>query len=78
MDILTITLPDAQQAFVDDLVSDGQYASPSDYFAELVKADQKAKALAKLEALLLEGLEGEATEWTDADWEALRQRIAEN
>jgi antitoxin ParD1/3/4 len=78
MDALTIILPDSQQAFVDELVSEGHYPSPSDYLAALVKADQKAKAQAKLEALLLEGLEGEATEWTDADWEALRQRIAEN
>jgi antitoxin ParD1/3/4 len=67
MDSPTITLSDKQQAFVDDLVSEGHYPSPSDYVAELVLADQKAKAQAKLEALLLEGLEGEATEWTDAD-----------
>jgi antitoxin ParD1/3/4 len=67
MDILTITLPDAQQAYVDDVVSDGHYASPSDYFAELVLADQKAKAQAKLEALLLEGLKGPMTRWTTED-----------
>jgi hypothetical protein len=36
----------------------------------------KAKAQEKLEALLLEGLEGEATEWGEADWEALSRRAA--
>jgi antitoxin ParD1/3/4 len=54
------------------------HASPEDYAAELVRPGLKARAQAKLEALLLEGLEGEATEWTEADWDALRRRAAGN
>ncbi|MFM9979067.1 MAG: type II toxin-antitoxin system ParD family antitoxin [Sphingomonadaceae bacterium] len=71
MDDLSISLPASQQAFVEDQVAGGQYPSVSDYVSELIRADQKAKAQEKLEALLLEGLEGEATPWTKADAERL-------
>lgn len=76
MDNLNISLPASQQAFVEDQVSGGHFPSVSDYVASLVRADQKARAQEKLEALLLEGLEGEEEEWTDADWDALRRRAA--
>lgn len=76
MDDLNISLPAAQQAFVEDQVTDGHYPSVSDYLSDLVRADQKAKAQEKLEALLLGGLESEDSEWTDSDWGALRRRAA--
>lgn len=76
MDDLNISLPASQQAFVEDQVTDGHYPSVSDYLSDLVRADQKAKAQEKLEALLLEGLEGEDSEWTDSDWDTLRRRAA--
>lgn len=71
---MNISLPSPLKAYVDGQVAEGGYASVSEYVRELVRADQKAKVMEKLEAFLLEGLEGEATEWTEADWEALRQR----
>ena len=71
MDDLNISLPASQQAFAEDQVADGHYPSVSDYLSDLIRADQKARAQEKLEAVLLEGLEGEATPWTEADWEAL-------
>ena len=64
MDDLNISLPASQQAFVEDQVTDGHYPSVSDYLSDLVRADQRAKAQEKLEALLLEGLEGEDIDWT--------------
>lgn len=71
MDDLNISLPASQQSFVEDQVIDGHYPSISDYLSDLIRADQKAKAQEKLEALLLEGLEGDATPWTEADSERL-------
>lgn len=76
MDALNISLPASQQAFVEDQIADGHYPSVSDYLSDLIRADQKAKAQEKLEALLLDGLDGEETEWTAADWETLRRRAA--
>lgn len=67
MDDLNISLPASQQAFVEDQVTDGHYPSVSDYLSDLISADQKAKAQERLESLLLEGLVGEATPWTEED-----------
>jgi antitoxin ParD1/3/4 len=76
MDSMNISLPTSQQAYVEDQVASGNYPSVSEYMSELIHADQRAKAMAKLEELLLEGLEGEETEWTEADWDALRRRAS--
>jgi antitoxin ParD1/3/4 len=71
MDSMNISLPSALKAFVDGHVAEGHYATASDYVGELIRNDAKARAQQKLEELLLEGLEGEATEWTEADSERL-------
>ena len=69
-------LSDNSKAFVDEQVTEGDFANASGYVAALIHAEAKAKAQDKLEALPLEGLESaEATPWTDADWEALKNRI---
>jgi antitoxin ParD1/3/4 len=67
MDSMNISLPSALKAFVDGHVAEGHYATASEYVRELIRNAAKAKAQARLDALLLEGLEGEATEWTEAD-----------
>jgi antitoxin ParD1/3/4 len=77
MDSMNISLPSALKAFVDGHVAEGHYATASEYVRELIRNDAKAKAQARLEDLLLEGLEGEATEWTEADSEKLL-RLAAN
>ena len=64
MDVIRILLPEIEKAFVDEQVAEGDFASSSDYVAALIHAEAKAKAQEKLEALLLEGLEGEDIEWT--------------
>ena len=75
MDDLNSSLRASQQSFVEDQVTSGKYPSVSEYVAELVRTDQKAKAQEKLEALLLGGLNnGPATPWTEQDWERLRNR----
>ena len=73
---MNISLPAALKDYVDGQVADGRYASVSEYVRDLIRKDEKAKAWLKLEDLLLEGLEGEPTPWTDADAKRL-VRLAE-
>ena len=54
---MNISLPDAMKAFVDEQVQSGGYGTASEYIRELVRRDQKERAEARLETLLLEGLE---------------------
>jgi len=66
--------------FVEQQVGEGGYDSPSEYFRELLKEQQKRRAEDKLEELLREGLSRPASELTENDWEYVRneleQRIA--
>lgn len=73
---MNISLPHRLKAWIEGQVAEGRYSSASEYVRDLIRADEKAKAQANLEALLLEGLDGEETEWTEADWRALERRAA--
>ncbi len=53
------------------------YSTASEYICALIREDQKRKAEEKLEALLLEGLEGDPVEVTDAWWDEFRARLIE-
>lgn len=76
MDDLRISLSDPLQSFIDEQVATGDYRDAAAYVGALIQAEAKARAQAKLEALLLEGLEEEAEEWTEADWDELRKLAA--
>ena len=76
MDDLHISLSDRQQAFIDEQVATGDYSDAADYVAALIEAEAKARAQEKLEALLLEGLDSDDEEWTEADWDELRKLAA--
>ncbi len=81
MATMNISLPDPLRAFVEERVSEDGYSTASEYFRELVRADQKRKAEEKLEQLLLEGLNSSpARQLTKADLDevrkVVRQRIA--
>ena len=71
MTTLQITLPDdlARDATAAGLLTREQQEAT-------LNAQLREAAQAKLDVLLLEGLEGEATEWTEADWETLRKRAS--
>lgn len=74
MNEITIALPDkATKAYLDQVVASGAFKSTSDYVAALINDDRKRRAKGKLEALLLEGLEGEPKRMTNADWEQMRR-----
>jgi antitoxin ParD1/3/4 len=68
---LNISLPDTIQSFVEQQVAKGGYSNVSEYILHLILQEQ-AKA-ARVEALLLEGLDsGERVEVTDDWWEQKR------
>lgn len=73
MESMNISLPEPLKQFVDGQISTGRYSSASEYVRELIRADERRKAEEQLEALLLAGLQGEATELSPDDWRALRK-----
>ncbi|MBW4663389.1 MAG: type II toxin-antitoxin system ParD family antitoxin [Chroococcus sp. CMT-3BRIN-NPC107] len=76
MKSMNISLPDSMRTYVENQVASGGYSTASEYFRQLVRADQKRQAKERLEALLLEGLEsGTATPMTDKDWRDISQAV---
>src|ERR1700761_5231356 len=73
MQSMNISLPEPLKQFVDGQIAAGRYSSVSEYVRELIRADEKRKAQERLEALLLDGLSGEETELTKADFQAIRR-----
>lgn len=77
MKSMNISLPDSMRIYVENQVASGGYSTASEYFRQLVRADQKRQANERLEALLLEGLEsGTATPMSDKDWQEVRSAVA--
>ena len=56
MQTLNIALPEPLKEFVDEQVNSGWHSNASDYLRELIRDDARRKAGARLEALLLGGL----------------------
>lgn len=73
MQSMNISLPDPLKQFVDAQIASGRYSSVSEYMRELIREDEKRKALDRLEALLLEGVRGNETELTRADFQEIRR-----
>lgn len=75
---LTIQLADAEGVVLEERTIDGDFASIDDYVATLCDAEGEERARQRLDALLLEGLEGEPVEATEAFWDELRRSVAED
>jgi antitoxin ParD1/3/4 len=73
MESMNISLPEPLKQFVDGQISTGRYSSASEYVRELIRADEKRKVEEQFETLLLQGLQGEETTMSRADWQAIRQ-----
>ena len=73
MTTMNISLPDEMKAFIEAQIAQEGHASASEYFRALVREVQKRKARQELEAKLLEGLQGPATEMTRDDWESIER-----
>ena len=73
---MTISLPPALRAKVEDLVGRGDYGSASEYFRDLVRQDIKRRTQEELEQRLLESLDsGESTPLTKSDFDDLRSEV---
>ena len=73
MQTMNISLPDPLKDFVDTQITSGRYSSVSEYVRELIREDEKRKAEARLEAMLLEGLASPETELTRQDFVDIRK-----
>lgn len=73
MDSMNISLPEPLKRHVDEQIAAGSYSSASEYVRTLIREDQKRKAQERLEALLLEGLEGMESPLTKDDWASIRK-----
>ena len=73
MESMNISLPTPLKRFVDQQIAAGRYSSASEYVRDLIRGDEKRRAEERLEALLLEGLEGEESPLTREDWTAIRK-----
>jgi antitoxin ParD1/3/4 len=78
METMNIALPESLKLFVQARVSEGGYSSVSEYVRELIRADQRRKVEARVDALLIEGLEsGEPISVTKEYWEAKKRKLTE-
>ena len=73
---VNISLPTALKEWLDTMVEEGRYASPSDYVRELIRRDQdKAEKLARLRAAIDQAWDAPASERSLKDiYEANRSR----
>jgi antitoxin ParD1/3/4 len=70
---MTISIPDSIKELVDQEVASGTFPTAEEYIRALVEADQKQKALDRLEAQLIEGLDSPVSEMTQQDWDDIRR-----
>ncbi|PMB48535.1 transcriptional regulator [Fischerella thermalis CCMEE 5201] len=72
---INIDIPDEMRVYVEAQLMTGTYNSISEYFLDLVQQDKKRKAQAKLEMLLLEGINSDTQEVTPEYWQNLRSAV---
>jgi antitoxin ParD1/3/4 len=76
MTSISISLPEAIKAYVEERVAQSDYSSVDEYFLELIQQDQQRYSQEHLEALLLEGLNsGDPIAVTDEWWELKRAEL---
>lgn len=75
---MNISLPDTMREYIEERIAKDGYGTVSEYFRDLIRADQKRKAEEKLEAMLLEGLKsGVATPLNKQDIEEAKRVVKE-
>ena len=78
MTTVNISVPDSMKVFIDEQVSKGGYSTTSEYIRQLLRQEAERVAQARLEALLLEGLDsGEEIEINDDWWQQKRIQLLE-
>ncbi|MFN9649534.1 MAG: type II toxin-antitoxin system ParD family antitoxin [Pseudanabaena sp.] len=78
MTTVNISVPDSMKTFIDEQVSKGGYSTTSEYIRQLLRQEAERLAQARLETLLLEGLDsGESLEINDDWWQQKRIQLLE-
>jgi antitoxin ParD1/3/4 len=78
MTTVNISVPDSMKTFIDEQVSKGGYSTTSEYIRQLLRQEAERVAQARLETLLLEGLDsGEPIEINDDWWQQKRIQLLE-
>ena len=75
--IYVIALPDELKIFIEGQMAQQGIASASEYFASLVRREQRQNAARELEERLREGLQGPSSEMTREDWDSIRREALE-
>ena len=78
MTTVNISIPDSMKTFIDEQVAKGGYSTTSEYIRQLLRQEAERVTQARLEALLLEGLDsGEPIEINDDWWQQKRIQLLE-
>ncbi len=78
MTTVNISVPDSMKVFIDEQVAKGGYSTTSEYIRQLLRQEAERVAQARLETLLLEGLDsGEPIEINDDWWQQKRLQLLE-
>ena len=78
MTYLTIALPEAAKAYIDQQISSGTYNTVDDFLTALIEQEQERQAKQKVNAMLKSTLQKNQTiEATDEWWDQQRQVLAE-
>jgi antitoxin ParD1/3/4 len=72
---INIDIPDEMRVYLETQITAGAYNNIGEYFLDLVQQDQKRKAQANLETLLLEGINSPGQEVTSEYWQNLRSMV---
>lgn len=72
MSTVTISIPDQLRKFVAKQMKKKGYDNVSEYFRSLIREAQTREADARLETLLLEGLDSSEVEVSDTFWKDLK------
>ncbi|MDZ4781810.1 MAG: hypothetical protein SGJ19_16270 [Planctomycetia bacterium] len=75
--VLSVELPEEIMEFVRVEAAANGMGEAQDYVIELLRKERVRKIREYIADAIDEGLQGESREMTEADWEALRQRIRE-
>jgi antitoxin ParD1/3/4 len=69
-----IVLPKPLKQFIDGLVAEGAFKDPSEYLQTLIDRDRQAGHKARIETLVIEGLDaGPSTPMTPEDWDEIER-----
>ena len=72
---MSFALPEELRAYVDERVASGEYGNTSEYLRELIRRDREEQAIARLRALVADGLDsGDPVPLTDSRVERLRRK----